>query len=56
MLRRNFETVVIMDTVYTVIHDKYVFIVHILIYILHKYWMRNSRNSISPFYDVCNCL
>ena len=28
------------------------FIAHILIYILHKYWM---RNSISPFYDVCNC-
>ena len=32
---------------------EYVFIAHILIYILHKYWM---RNSISPFYDVCNCL
>ena len=42
-----------MDSVYTVIHVKYVFIAHILIYILHKYWM---RNSISPFYDVCNCL
>ena len=42
-----------MDTVYAVIHVEYVFIAHILIYILHKYWM---RNSISPFYDVCNCL
>ena len=48
MSRRNFEAVV-MDTVYTVIHVEYVFIAHILIYILHKYWM---RNSISPFYDV----
>ena len=53
----NFEAVV-MDTVYAVIHVEYVFIAHILIiilytYILHKYWM---RNSISPFYDVCNCL
>ena len=26
---------------------------HIFLYILHKYWM---RISISPFYDVCNCL
>ena len=51
MSRRNFEAVV-MDTVYAVIHVEYVFIAHILIYILHKYWM---RNSISPFYDVCNC-
>ena len=51
MSRRNFEAVVI-DTVYAVIHVEYVFIAHILIYILHKYWM---RNSISPFYDVCNC-
>ena len=42
-----------MDTVYAVINVEYVFIAHILIYILHKYWM---RNSISPFYDVCNCL
>ena len=41
-----------MDTVYAVNHVEYVFIAHILIYILHKYWM---RNSISPFYDVCNC-
>ena len=40
-----------MDTVYAVIHVEYVFIAHILIYIIHKYWM---RNSISPFYDVCN--
>ena len=53
----NFEAVV-MDTVYAVIHVEYVFIAHILIiilytYIFHKYWM---RNSISPFYDVCNCL
>ena len=39
--------------IYAVIHVEYVFIAHILIYILHKYWM---RNSISPFYDVCNCL
>ena len=38
--------------VYAVIHVEYVFIAHIPIYILHKYWM---RNSISPFYDVCNC-
>ena len=42
-----------MDTVYAAIHVEYVFIAHILIYILHKYWM---RNSILPFYDVCNCL
>ena len=48
MSHRNFEAVV-MDTVYAVIHVEYVFIAHILIYILHKYWM---RNSISPFYDV----
>ena len=48
----NFEAVV-MDTVYAVIHVENVFIAHILIYILHKYSM---RNSISPFYDVCNCL
>ena len=41
MSRRNFEAVV-MDTVYAVIHVEYVFIAHILIYILHKYWMRNS--------------
>ena len=51
MSRRNFEAVV-MDTVYAAIHVEYVFIARILIYILHKYWM---RNSISPFYDVCNC-
>ena len=44
---------VVMDTVYAVIHVEYVFIAHILIYILHKYWM---RNSILPFYDVRNCL
>ena len=44
---------VVVDTVYAVIHVEYVFIAHILIYILHKYWM---RISISPFYDVCNCL
>ena len=49
MSRRNFEAVV-MDTVYAVIHVEYVFIEHILIYILHKYWM---RNSILPFYNVC---
>ena len=56
MLRRNFEAVV-MDTVYAVIRVEYVFIAQILIYILHKYWMRNSiRISILPFYDVCNCL
>ena len=48
MLRRNFEAVV-MDTVYVVIDVEYMFIAHIL----HKYWM---RNSISPFYDVYNCL
>ena len=52
MSRRNFEAVV-MDTVYAVIHVEYVFIAQILVYILHKYWM---RNSILPFYDVCNCL
>ena len=39
MSRRNFEAVV-MDTVYAVIHVEYVFTAHILIYILHKYWMR----------------
>ena len=42
-----------MDIVYAVIHVEYVFIAHILIYILHKYWM---HNSISPYYDVCNSL
>ena len=45
MSRRNFEAdtqAVVMDTVYAVIHVEYVFIVHILIYVLHKYWMRNS--------------
>ena len=42
-----------MDTVYAVIHVEYMFIAHILIYIVHKYWM---RNSISPLYDVCHCL
>ena len=46
MSRCNFEAVV-MDTVYAV-NVEYVFIAHILIYILHKYWM---RNSILPFYD-----
>ena len=30
-------------------HVECVFIAHILIYILHKYWM---RNSILPFYDT----
>ena len=45
---RKFEAVV-MDTVYAVIHVEYVFIAHIVIYILNKYWM---LNSISPFYDV----
>ena len=38
----NFEAVV-MDTVYAVIHVEYVFIAHILIYILHKYWMRKLQ-------------
>ena len=38
-----------MDTVYAVIHDEYMFIAHILIYILHKYWM---RNSISPYLSM----
>ena len=52
MSRRNFEAVV-MDTIYAAIHIECVFIAHILIYILHKYGM---RNSILPFYDVCNCL
>ena len=42
MLRRNFEAVV-MDTVYAVIHVEYVFVAHILIYILHKYWMRKLQ-------------
>ena len=42
MSRRDFEAVV-MDTVYAVIHVEYVFIVHILIYILHKYWMRKLQ-------------
>ena len=52
MSRRNFEAVV-MNTVYF-IHVECVFIAHILIlYILHKYWM---RNSILPFFDVCNRL
>ena len=53
MSRRNFEAVV-MDTVYAVIHVElleYMFIAHILIYILHKYWM---CNSISPFCDVAS--
>ena len=43
---------VVMDTVYAVIHVEYMLIAHILIYFLHKYWM---RNSILPFYEVCNC-
>ena len=57
MSRRNFEAVV-MDTVYAVIHDdvEYVFIAHILIYILHSYDKYMMRNSILSFYDVCNCL
>ena len=42
MLRRNFEEVV-MDTVYAVIHVEYVFIAHIHIYILHKYWIRKLQ-------------
>ena len=42
MSRRNFEAVV-MDTVYAVIHVEYVFVAHILIYILHKYWMRKLQ-------------
>ena len=50
MSSRNFEAVV-MDTVYGVIHVEYMFIAHILVYILHKYWM---CNSISPFYDVAS--
>ena len=29
-----------MDTVYAVIYVEYMFIAHIFIYILHKYWMR----------------
>ena len=47
MSRRNFEAVV-MDTVYAIIRVEYMFIAQILIYILHKYWM---RNSIFPFYE-----
>ena len=45
MSRRNFEAVVklVMDTVYAVIHVEYVFIAHILIYILHKYRMRKLQ-------------
>ena len=31
-----------MDTIYAVIRVEYVFIAQIIIYILHKYWMRNS--------------
>ena len=51
MSRRNFEAVV-MDTVSTLfIHVECLFIAHILIYILHKYWM---RNSILPLCDVCS--
>ena len=38
MSRRNFEAVV-MDTVYAVIHVEFVLVAHILIYILHQYWM-----------------
>ena len=30
-------------TLCTVIHVEYVFIAHILIYILHKYWMRKLQ-------------
>ena len=54
MSRRNFEAVV-MHTIYAAILPIHVecvfihFIAQILIYILHKYWM---RNSILPFYDV----
>ena len=50
--RRNLEAVVHGHCL-CVIHVEYVFIAHILIYILHKYWM---CNSILPFNDVCNCL
>ena len=39
MSRSNFEAVVL-DTIYAVIHVEYVFIAHILIYILHNYWKR----------------
>ena len=54
MSRRNFEAVV-MDTVYAVIHVEYVFIAHIHIYIFFINIGYASFNSISPFYDVCNC-
>ena len=30
-------------TLYAIIHVEYVFIAHILIYILHKYWMRKLQ-------------
>ena len=39
----RFAEAVVMDTVYAVIHVEYVFIAHILIYILHKYWMRKLQ-------------
>ena len=45
-----------MDTVYAVIHVEYVFIAHILIYIFINIGCASCKcNSISPFYDECNC-
>ena len=53
MSRRNFEAVV-MDTVCAVIHVEYVFIAHILINILHKYYMRNSYHLSMMYVTVHN--
>ena len=53
MSRRNFEAVV-MDTVYAVIHVEYC-LLHIFLYIFFINIGYASCNSISPFYDVCNC-
>ena len=55
MSRCNFEAVV-MDTVYAVIHVEYMFIAHILIIFFINIGCASCKcNSISPFYDVCNC-
>ena len=55
MSRHNFEAVV-MDTVYAVIHVEYV-LLHIFLYIffINIGCASCKCDSISPFYDVCNC-
>ena len=42
-------------TLFTLLFMLSMYLLHIFlyVYIFRKYWM---RNSILPFYDVCNCL